>query len=76
MQKILVQENELNYKEVYNQFFLRIKKDLTLLELLEIAELPESYSQNFTKEENIQYTKRTNFAKKRKKKARRISYSY
>lgn len=51
MQKVLILKNELDYKRPYNQFFLKIKEYLTLREVIELAELPENYIQNFTKEE-------------------------
>lgn len=52
MQKILVQKNELGVTKPYNHFFLKIKESLTLKEIIDIAELPENYIQNFTKEES------------------------
>ena len=52
MQKILVQKNDLGATKSYNQFFLKIRDGLTLSEIISIAELPENYIQNFTKEES------------------------
>ena len=52
MQKVLVLKSELDYIQTYNQFFLKIKEHLNLREIIELAELPESYVQNFTKEES------------------------
>ena len=52
MQKVLVLKSELDYIQTYNQFFLKIKEHLNLREIIELAELPESYIQNFTKDES------------------------